>query len=561
MSQVYRSRETLVDKLIALQAATPGRAYSILHRLDLAKVYRRLGYPDLAAGDAYKALLLIDEVIEEGEYHHEALEAATQDKLSTQVADMAIHVEETEAANDPMTVANWARNNYSLMAYDVLIGCLLDCRNFRSAFEYLARAMKAFPGNAVIAQHDTLLRQKAQTLFEADGKIWDETQIDACPDKGFVRREQYPWNEHEPNRFSKECLQLLNEQMANVAPKLEVKIAELPLLSSTPSKSPSPEVQYVKQLGVFALEDISPGELILVEKSMLTAIARLHETYCDACSLPLPKGQDTTTMELAEDIQSCEECEEVFFCSTECHDLAQDSYHPSSCGVDVDQARLSVAEAADALYTSLLIRALALADTQGLHPLDLKELRYIWGDYHGLDLDELWRVDADNKSDDAFGAVPQTLPFSFTNNVLIPLHMLEKMDVNIFTQSDRYDTWVFNTIYAKLRGTASARQGLDGKPEIGAVHPMWCLTNHSCNPNVAWEWNGRMRFWTREKLVEWEGRDANVKPGLKKGEEVLSHYCDVRLPVQERREWAAGALGGDCVCSRCIWEATQEHRA
>jgi hypothetical protein len=132
--------------------------------------------------------------------------------------------------------------------------------------------------------------------------------------------------------------------------------------------------------------------------------------------------------------------------------------------------------------------------------------------------------------------------------------MLELMEVNIFTESHRYDTWVFNTIFAKLRGTASARQGLDGRPEIGAVHPMWCLANHSCDPNVAWEWQGNMRFWTRESLVEWKGRNPTITPGIKKGEEVFSHYCDISLPVKERREWAVGALGGECMCSRCVWE-------
>ena len=334
---------------------------------------------------------------------------------------------------------------------------------------------------------------------------------------------------------------------------LEVKVSELPLLSNDLSnRGPNDGVQLVKQLGVFAKKDIAPGVEVLKERSLLTAVSRLHDTYCDACSTTLPNSQG-----MDDSILACEECDEVFFCSEECHDLAQDTYHPSICGVSVDQAKVSAREAADSLYSILLVRALALAETQDLHPLELKELRYIWGDYHGKNLDTVWKVDSQDQLVDAFGGVAQTLPFSFNNNVIKPLHILEKMDVNIFTQSYRYDTWVFNTIYAKLRGTASAQQGLDGRPEIGAVHPMWCLANHSCDPNVAWEWRGTMKFWTREKLVDWDGRDNDKGPGLKKGEEVFGHYCDVRLPVKERREWAAGALGGDCMCPRCVWEAKQ----
>lgn len=252
-----------------------------------------------------------------------------------------------------------------------------------------------------------------------------------------------------------------------------------------------------------------------------------------------------------ENIISCEECEDVFFCCRECHDLAQETYHPSLCGVSIEQ-KVTASEAADSLYTLLLVRAMALAETQGMHPLELKEVRYIWGDYHGLDFKQICELGTG-----AFGLIRRTLPFSFDANVLRPLHILEKMGVNIFEQSHRYDTWVFNTLYAKLRGTASARQGLDGRPEIGAVHPMWCLANHSCDPNVAWEWQGSMRFWTRNQLVDWKGRDPTKTPGLKKGEEVLGHYCDITLPVKERREWAVGALGGLCICARCVSEAAE----
>ena len=444
--------------------------------------------------------------------------------------------------------------------YDILICSLLDCNCLRSASDYVARAQKAFPGNPKFQEHDANLSKKIRSYFEAKGEDPDDAEVDEYPDKGLVRREQYPWNDHEPERTSDECLQFLNNELASIAPKLEVKVSELPLLSAGSSNSSSAqEVKYVKQLGVFAKQDISPGERILEEKSLLTAISRLHDAYCDACSLALSKAQDAASIS-DNTVISCEERDEVFFCSLACHDLAQDSYHPSLCGVSMDQGKVPASEAADSLYTALMIRALALAETQGLHPLELKEIRYIWGDYHNHDLDEVWKLDSEGRLEDAFGSVPQALPFGFKSNVLTPLHMLEKMDVNIFTQSSHYDTWIFNTILAKLRGTASAQQGLDGRPEIGAVHPMWCLANHSCDPNVAWEWQGSMRFWTREHLVEWKGRDPSKTPGIKKGQEIFSHYCDVRLPVKERREWAVGALGGECLCPRCIWEEDEELR-
>jgi hypothetical protein len=61
-----------------------------------------------------------------------------------------------------------------------------------------------------------------------------------------------------------------------------------------------------------------------------------------------------------------------------------------------------------------------------------------------------------------------------------------------------------------------------------------------------------MKFWAREKRVSPE-----LEPGIKKGDEVLNHYCDIDLPVKERREWARGSLGGYCMCGRCRREAAE----
>lgn len=88
-----------------------------MHRINLAKAYKSLGYPDLAVGDAYKALLLVDEVAEEGEYHEEALEAANADYLSAGVANLKI--EATDAGDDKEEdgVVTWAQEMLSKTAY------------------------------------------------------------------------------------------------------------------------------------------------------------------------------------------------------------------------------------------------------------------------------------------------------------------------------------------------------------------------------------------------------------------------------------------------------------
>ncbi|KAF2751865.1 hypothetical protein M011DRAFT_435013 [Sporormia fimetaria CBS 119925] len=555
------SLQQRVARLEDLQNLLSEQPYSIVLRLRLSLAYRDLGYPDLAVGDAYKALLLTDEVAEEGEFHDEAMSAVMEDFGSEQAAQLFATVAsqlgfeglQGAKASDDNDATIWAQKYLSKIAYAILVSCLIDCGCLSSAFEYNTRAIQAYQDTPIFDRYRKTIQEKLQSYFKSRNEDFAEADVDEYPDRGLVRREQYPWNTWEPDRFSEESLNCMNEQMAAVAPKLEIKKTSLLLLApETPNSCPQKDPIYVDQLGIFAKEDIAPGHLILEEKSLLTAVARLRETRCDACSISLTKaGIDS------DDIRTCDECDEIYFCSEECHDLAQDTYHPALCGVNIDQT-VPASEASDYLYSLLLTRALALAEVQESHPLELKEVCFIWGDYHGVDVNQNWNMDSTDGVADPFGSIPQTLPFSFKYNILTPLNVLEKMDINIFTQSPRYDTWIFNTLYAKFRGTASARQGLDGRPEVSAVHPMWCMGNHSCDPNVSWDWEGSIRFWTREQLVDWKGRDPSAKPGMQKGEELRGHYCDVRLPVKERREWAVGALGGDCMCPRCVWEEAQE---
>ena len=65
-----------------------------------------------------------------------------------------------------------------------------------------------------------------------------------------------------------------------------------------------------------------------------------------------------------------------------------------------------------------------------------------------------------------------------------------------------------------------------------------------------------MKLWARKTMMT-----KNKAPGIKAGEEILNHYTDIDLPVQERREWAAGSLGGHCMCERCRSESAADAHA
>jgi len=305
-------------------------------------------------------------------------------------------------------------------------------------------------------------------------------------------------------------------------------------------------------LGIFAVEDLQPGDLILNELSFLTSTSRINDEYCDACSARIDYANEQNPV-------ACQDCEETIFCSESCASAAPSSYHSAVCGADVSALAKDVPlrEAADALYFLLVTRAISMAETRDCHPLELEEVKYLWGDYGTRNS----KLDHTNALESPFLHQSRSLPFSFKYHVLLPLHFLEKIDVNPFT-AQRYSTWVINTLFAKFRGVASARQAPDGcgRPEVGAVHPLWCIANHSCDPNVRWEWQGVMKFWVRkqEERAIWRINETKNWIGIRAGEEILSHYCDIELPVKERREWAFGALGGFCRCERCLWEVQEE---
>ncbi|MCJ1272372.1 hypothetical protein MMC21_000158 [Puttea exsequens] len=574
-NETIESRKALTTQL----GLSPYNASLYLQR---AACHEKLGYPDLAAGDAYRALLLTDEVADEGgEYHEvavEALEGATGGVAGEVAecvnADKGVYSGEGLGCNEVNGVVNGdifaaerdaeqrknigehgERNNemqrYQVVAgriaqvsYEILARALLKCGDLKAAFDFAERGLRVFPNASNMEELRDQIRDEHQSTQ------WDSASFNSREDlseNGSARREIYPWNDHEPDRFSEETLAFINTSLQQCAPKCEVRSVELPVLTNhneTPNASPSAKT--TKQLGIFTTAPIAPHEPVLLEPSILTASTGLHSPLCDACSSPLPPISPTIPL------PSCPSCPDTIFCSPACCTRALTLYHPSICGLE-DYATVakdpSPFAATNALYTLLLARTLAMAETQNTHPLDLPQIKYLWGDYTSA------------------VATARRLPFTFTTNIAAPTHLLASLSLDLFAPRTlaRYDTWVTNTLLAKFRGVANARMDeRTGVPEVAGVHWCWSLANHCCVPNVRWEWGkGGMGFVARggEGVVRWGGRGGDGgEDGIAEGEELLNHYCDVELGVRERREWAIGALGGVCVCRRCVWEEREEKK-
>ncbi|KAI9886732.1 MAG: hypothetical protein M1823_001441 [Watsoniomyces obsoletus] len=645
--------------------------YDLVLFLERALAYKRLGYHDLAVGDAYLALLLTDEVSNDVEEYHEPAENQFREHLEhflqsgqKNIFGRCPCLKEAPISEDMViSQPNWGRDFSSpedterlekllhvkkLQCYDLLVGSLFELGCQRSALMFCDRGL-SMDGTC------SLLQALRTRILESHPDGHPTPEIKDITDQGHSSREIYPWNEHEPDRFSLETLSTLNESLKQVAPRCEVRVTTLPSLSSPSSRGPNGDTSMNRQLGLFAKEDISSGEVFLREKSVLTATNRLHEPFCDACGRVLSKDNTTSADDPEAQVVPCDDCEDTLFCSPSCLNLAQKRYHSATCGHDrLDSIARDVPpeEASEALYLLLLGRALAMASAQEMHPLDLPELKYIWGDFSSSSSSSSSSGSMTDSTSSNETPGTKRLPFSFQMNIASPLHILEALDLDIYSSlSQLSDPWIFQTIYAKLRGTASAKMSSSSSsassdirtgitiplpasfprndnisadqhrqdstdekkhslrgtheedeqskvtpegnekrkvvriqprtsnigPNTAAVHPLWCLANHSCDPNVTWEWeDGEMRFWIPSRPLfdhdvrrsggdpngDGEGDDEKAGPVvmIKKGEEIFSHYCDVTLPFRERREWMMGCLGGECKCDRCLLEEKEDKR-
>ncbi|KAF9240368.1 hypothetical protein DTO006G1_8196 [Penicillium roqueforti] len=512
------------SELLQARNETTTRLYADPHNphlhLERGIQYEKLGFPDLASADSYRALALLESVVDpdECEFH------ARRKIDPSQQAPKTVANESDDEDEDNSTVPITQEEYDAIIdqVYVLLVRSLVRCGCYRDAFEFGVRGLALLEKRSATASVAALNVQmdrvkeiyKSRNGSETENIDLDSIDPSVLPAQGFARRVLYPWNGHEPDRRSPETLKILNERLAVIAPKCEVRAVALPVLHAS-ADDDSSGMDVSVQLGLFAKEDIAPDEIILRESSLLTATNRLHDDLCDACNAPLPE------LSAAEPPVACEGgCVDIIFCSQACHDTAQEVYHGAICGLEdgLDSIGKDVPDPkdkADYLYLLLLGRALAMSATQDKHPLDLPEMKYIWGDFHDLDIESVSaETEITPTTDDT-----ATLPFSFQLNVLQPERFLDEMGLDPYVALYRYDTWVLNTLFAKFRGTASGRLSTwDGGPELCAVHPLWCLANHSCDPNVTWEWSSEINFRVRrddETAVWSRGLEMKeLRPGV-----------------------------------------------
>ncbi|EPS45101.1 hypothetical protein H072_886 [Dactylellina haptotyla CBS 200.50] len=512
-----------------------------------AVAHTKLGYPDLAIGDAYRALLLVQELLEahdESEFGFAGLVAwrgrrqqprntyATSDDTASSDDGHGEVEEETELDADSIPAISESEDkdlrDTDIAARRLICSSLLELGCLLDGLEQADAALKVYP------EDNELKRIKE----EADAKVSagrEKGLSDYQLREGQVARVIYPWNEFEPNRTSPVTVERMNE-FVNVSSSgnLEVKVTELPMLVPDPEDEKKVITKKSIQLGVYAVKDLPANTQVFSERSILTVNNRLFDPLCDCCNGPL---DPLNTL-------SCPDCDEVMFCSDQCKDEALEKYHPTLCGIGIDflfksahsrhevandaSATASTSNPTKALYSLLLLRTLAMALTQDVNPLEILPVKYLYGSSPPPPPPEK----------------PPTLPFTFSDNILSVFHILTRLEVDPFKVSlHTFDIWHTLTIHSKILGTASARHNpTSGQPEVAALHLCYSIVNHDCEPCLMWECKSEMQFRTLREV--------------KKGEEVRDCYTDPRIESwKKRREWLIGSLGGGCRCGRCIRES------
>lgn len=214
-----------LEKLRSLVNQAP---YDLVRRLALSRLYAQLNYPDLAAGEAYKALLLVDEVADESSEYHGPASDALQNNLQRSNKASA---KQGELEVSKIQVAACASTTCSKASYEALIVNLCELGCYRSATQFCIRMLRQHPPMLHSASARLVLTEFCSWCGREDVPIDLQNEVENLPELGWARRELYPWNDHEPDRTSEDALQLLNGWMSSMAPKLEVRATNLPMLS------------------------------------------------------------------------------------------------------------------------------------------------------------------------------------------------------------------------------------------------------------------------------------------------------------------------------------------
>jgi hypothetical protein len=234
-------------------------------------------------------------------------------------------------------------------------------------------------------------------------------------------------------------------------------------------------------LGVFATRNIKKGELVLLDKTIMTATHILPSRleHCDACNAILTPPYMASHQVIK---PTC--CNKVAFCSQSCHDLATDGYHRILCSKDFDWLYKDIKfETKHKIWRRW--KAINFLRTVAIIISDNKKLP-VGKKWHPLAHPLVARMTAAYPT---HGTSDPTQPYEWimAEDVTIPTKILLQFGVDIFTSD--YSQEVIQTMLWRADNNANmSKNGLIPGQDIRTVsiNPHYIFLNHSCEPNIDW---------------------------------------------------------------------------
>lgn len=517
-------------------AITP---YDPIRYIELARVDSRLGFGDIGAGNANRALKLIEAALAPHRVSHKQEVLSTMAKRLVTTSEVILFDE---------------LRHLKLQALYVLFDSLTLCEDFLSM---KAMAKKAFKRG--ILAGDPRLKE-----YYISAKIFLK---DPSFHEGRIWCKQYPWQKEELFRRSHALLLDINQPL--IKRGFEIRPV---IFGEQDQQEPGEEFG---PLGIFATRDHKTGEIILVDET-ITGISNIPTSgmrNCDACLATLLEPYIAT-----QDIIRPKCCGRVAFCSRKCYKTASNGYHSIVCGKDFNWIDC---KGVDADWLPVMFQrclAIILADQKNadVHPLQHPLMARMVANYARPGAPCSWK---------------------FSENVEAPTRMLLDLGINIFEDPDGF--WSpesIQTMYWRMDNNANMtffdahsttkdaarklRQRIDvSMDEVPStvmkqvvLNPTYLFLNHSCIPNLSWHGTNPDPFVSLQWL---EGYDGEIlRPGasaviaraarnIQKGEQLTISYLGnpngETSPDAATRKTTKSWLGkwfdgGHCGCEMCAQE-------
>ncbi|RDL37191.1 uncharacterized protein BP5553_04624 [Venustampulla echinocandica] len=473
VKEVQELRDILIDQ-----------AKDVVDKTYLPSVWARrgktlliLGYPELSAADAYKAIRLCDAGLCHDSTTGLKVRLIVGMWIMLQSSELSSWTASTPARECQRRVADRLKDDRN-EAYKLLLSALRYTQDNREAVNVCHEAQMLYPHDLAFAETLAAIQKRIRSREGALKKSgMTAADIEAQMRVGCIRFKQYPWMSPSLLRRSPDLVSACNAALESYSTCIEMKESSIGESGTAANNDNS-----TKCFGYFATRDIQAGELVLAAPTALGVYNRQTTARCYNCSKNLNPSY----------VAGFPCCSAIRFCSSECRRIAEETYHKILCGKDFGVIYKDAERACDtedpAINVLFWLRLLACCVQEGGHPLEMPQMARLVAQY-GTDINVGWSLRA---------------------NVVGPLQILESFGVDIFADA-RYESWVLETMWHRVKNNYNS-MGINGELFV-YLNEHYSGFNHSCHspPMVA----ARSMISTAE---------LGAMRYIRKGEEVLTTY-------------------------------------